>query len=335
MTGAAEDAGLGQAPPHPLFEPGAIGQVIEWLVWSHLVSSSRGDLRVFLPTRDMGIDGIVHRPATDSFVAVQVKGRTRLEQGVARFHVQEDETRDPRTVVVAVVVDIDSNTLRDPALVMTVAQLREHARPVAYGARRALAITVPYPPGTRTHWHDVCVPLSEVAERVCPGPPASTRAAPAAADQQDLATTGFIGESALLHHAALSPLLNTFHAAPDIGFDEYLIRHVVTGEIAGFQVKCIEVDPSSPAGFISLRLSTLSASPRAWLAVFVREAGGDVGSPCLLVPAGAIPGLPHRISDGYLHIAVDPHRLGGLARYAHPLEALPATLERIVAAAPP
>ncbi|MEO8897598.1 MAG: hypothetical protein ABI352_06260 [Candidatus Dormibacter sp.] len=43
--------------PHPAFEPALIGQVIEWSVWPHLVAPSDGDLRLFLPTRDIGIDG--------------------------------------------------------------------------------------------------------------------------------------------------------------------------------------------------------------------------------------------------------------------------------------
>jgi hypothetical protein len=39
----------------------AVGQVTEWLVWSALVVGSSGDLHVFLPLDDRGIDGIVHR----------------------------------------------------------------------------------------------------------------------------------------------------------------------------------------------------------------------------------------------------------------------------------
>jgi len=302
------------------------------------VSSSRGALRVFLPTRDMGVDGIVHRPSTDAFMAVQVKGRSRLDDGVFRIHVQEEEADDPRTVVLALLVDLDNNTLHDPAVVMTVAQLREHAHLVQWGPRLAYAVSVPYPPGPRTHWRDVCVPLAEVAQRVCPGPPDDVAPAvmePCAADQENLATTGFIGESALLHHASLSPVLNTFHAAPDRGFDEYLVRHVGTGGIAAFQVKCIEVDGSAPAGLIHLPVRTLTRSPRAWLAVFIRGPGTDVVAPCLLIPARVLPELAHRVSDDYLHITVNPRRLGRLAPYAHPLDDVTAQLEHISAAQPP
>ncbi len=321
--------------PAASFEPAAVGQVVEWLAWSHLVSSSRGALRVFLPTRDMGVDGIVHRPSTDAFVAVQVKGRSRLDDGVLRIHVQEEEADDPRTVVLAFLVDLDNNTLHDPALVMTVAQLREHAHLIQWGPRLAYAVSVPYPPGSRTHWRDVCVPLAEVAQRICPGPAEDVAPAlvePFAADQEDLATTGFIGELALLHYTSLSPVLNTFHAAPDRGFDEYLVRHVGTGGVAGFQVKCIEVDENAPAGIIHLPVRTLTTSAHAWLAVFVRGPPSDITSPCLLIPARVLPDLAHKVTDGYLHITINPRRLGRLAAYAQSLDDLPAQLERIAAA---
>lgn len=335
LAGASADQ---LTAPHPPFEPSAIGQVIEWLVWSHLVASSSGALRVFLPTRDMGIDGIVHRPSTDAFVAVQVKGRSRLEEGVLRIHVQEDEVQHPATVVVAVVVDLDNNTLRDPVLVMTAVQLREHAHLIQWGPRMAYAITVPYPPGERTHWRDLCLPLSQMADHVCPpsagvverdwSPPPVPPAA--VADQQDLATTGFIGEAALLHQAALSPVLNTFHASPDMGFDEYVIRHVGTGGLAAIQVKCIEVTDATPFGLIHIPQHTLTASPRAWLTVFFRRPAHDVHSPCLLIPARDIPTIPHSLSDGRLHISVNTGALGHLARYAVDLATLPAALERAV-----
>lgn len=45
----------------------AIGQIAEWLVWTQLVATSLGDLHVFLPLKDQGIDGIVHRTSTDEY----------------------------------------------------------------------------------------------------------------------------------------------------------------------------------------------------------------------------------------------------------------------------
>ncbi len=41
----------------------AAGQVVEFKVWAELVRQSMGGLHVFLPLRDMGVDGVVHRLA--------------------------------------------------------------------------------------------------------------------------------------------------------------------------------------------------------------------------------------------------------------------------------
>ena len=39
----------------------AAGQVVEFKVWAELVRQSMGGLHIFLPLRDMGTDGVVHR----------------------------------------------------------------------------------------------------------------------------------------------------------------------------------------------------------------------------------------------------------------------------------
>ena len=42
----------------------ASGQVAEFKVWAELVRQSMGGLHVFLPLRDVGIDGVLHRCKT-------------------------------------------------------------------------------------------------------------------------------------------------------------------------------------------------------------------------------------------------------------------------------
>ena len=49
----------------------AVGQVAEWMVWTRLVTTSGGDLHVFLPLDDRGVDGIVHRISTDTYARLQ------------------------------------------------------------------------------------------------------------------------------------------------------------------------------------------------------------------------------------------------------------------------
>jgi hypothetical protein len=56
----------------------AAGHVVEFKVWAELVRQSMGGLHMFLPLRDMGIDGVVHRLADGAYLAVQAKGKTSL-----------------------------------------------------------------------------------------------------------------------------------------------------------------------------------------------------------------------------------------------------------------
>ena len=56
----------------------AAGQVAEFKVWSELIRQSTGGLHIFLPLRDRGIDGVVHRLQDGFYAPVQVKARTSL-----------------------------------------------------------------------------------------------------------------------------------------------------------------------------------------------------------------------------------------------------------------
>ena len=69
----------------------SVGQVAEWLMWTRLVATSGGDLHVFLPLDDRGVDGIVHRISTDGFARVQVKGRSLHRYRGIEIQVRADE----------------------------------------------------------------------------------------------------------------------------------------------------------------------------------------------------------------------------------------------------
>jgi hypothetical protein len=102
----------------------SVGQVAEWLVWTRLVATSGGDLHVFLPLDDRGIDGIVHRISTDGFARVQVKGRSVHQYRGIEIQVRADELVDDRAVVVAVDVDLAKVQLGAYALAVDVPAFR-------------------------------------------------------------------------------------------------------------------------------------------------------------------------------------------------------------------
>src|SRR6266849_1750587 len=84
----------------------AAGQVVEFKVWAELVRQSMGGLHVFLPLRDMGIDGVVHRLADGAYLPVQVKGRTSLTPaGQVHITVTASSLTDDQALVVATLLD--------------------------------------------------------------------------------------------------------------------------------------------------------------------------------------------------------------------------------------
>src|SRR5260370_9448032 len=75
----------------------------EFKVLAELVRQSMGGLHVFLPLRDMGIDGVVHRLGGGAYTAVQAKGRTELTPaGQVHLTVTASSLRDDEALVVCV-----------------------------------------------------------------------------------------------------------------------------------------------------------------------------------------------------------------------------------------
>src|SRR5437868_12839782 len=84
----------------------AAGQVAEFKVWAELVRQSGGGLHVFLPLRDMGIDGVVHRLGDGAYVAVQVKGRSELTPaGQVHVTVTASSLVDDEALLIATLVE--------------------------------------------------------------------------------------------------------------------------------------------------------------------------------------------------------------------------------------
>src|SRR5258708_28409728 len=84
----------------------AAGQVAEFKVWAELVRQSMGGLHIFLPLRDMGIDGVVHRLSDGVYAPVQVKARTSLTPaGQVHITVTASSMKDDEALVVATLVD--------------------------------------------------------------------------------------------------------------------------------------------------------------------------------------------------------------------------------------
>ena len=282
------------------------GQVIEWMAWTSITEKSGGALHVYLPERDMGVDAMVRESATGRRCAVQVKGRTDLNDGIFHVHVQTAEADVPDAVLLALVVDVESLTVREPVFVVPMSDVRELAPLVPYGAdRSAYSVEIPFPPGARTHWLRFGCALSDLPVRLFLGltmvegglQPGEAR----------LNATGYVGEMALLRHLAASEVLSVFHAAPDYEFVEYLVLRVDTGRSLGLQVKCVEIRADDARGVVMFT-GDVVAREDEYCVIFarVRSDGADaeLHEDCFLVPAAEVARLAVR-RDGRMELDVD------------------------------
>lgn len=261
------------------------GQAAEFLVWTALTLSS--PLHVFLPLRDMGIDGIVRLPGTDLAAALQVKGRHPLKDGKLHVLIRDSELRDPRAVIVVVVLDEQARQLHGTVICVdapTFEALAFRRRGVDHGYQAS----IPFPPAASSRWFPYALHIDALAERLLPGvaeaadlvvaPPPRVRPAGFGSD------VGYRAEARLVALLAEDARLNTFKAFPDLEMVEYCVRHVHTGGIAGIQVKAISVDDSHPRGTVKVPPHTLRPTPNTWFTVFAERRDHTSPHPvCLLI----------------------------------------------------
>lgn len=285
--------------------------------------------------RDMGIDGVVHLPGTDHYVAVQVKSRHVLDDGKLHLLVRDHELRDPRAVIVAVVLDDTLSALRDTAICIDVPSFRRlgFAR---HGSDVGVQASIPFPPRRGSRWHPYATPLSGLAERVCPAlsaalePPLPLAPVRPPAPGSDV---GYREEARLLALLTEDTRLNAFKAFPDLEMVEYLVRHVDTGAIAGIQVKAISVNAAHPAGTVRVPPGTFRPTPSTYFTVFAERRDDRSPHPlCLLIPSTAIGDLL-TAHAGALTLSWDPDSRrhdAGVAPYRCPTADLPGRLAALL-----
>jgi hypothetical protein len=87
-------------------EVSASEQVFEFRLWAALTEQSRGQLHVFLPLADRGVDALVHRLTDGVYVPVQAKCRSSLLDGEVHLVVwAESLAHDELVIVGGLIVD--------------------------------------------------------------------------------------------------------------------------------------------------------------------------------------------------------------------------------------
>ena len=280
----------------------AAGQVAEFKVWAELVRQSAGDLHVFLPLRDRGIDGVLHRLSDGAYIAVQVKGRTSLTPaGQVHVTVTASSLVDDDALIVATLVD--GPQLGAFVLVATEADFRRLAAHDWFEGREYLTAAFEPHAGGDSRWAPFLVARERLAERFggAGGGPAATAPVPI-----DRAAEGFVGEAEVIRRLAGAEPLALFRPFPDLETVEVLARHMATRRYAGLQVKTAGFDPAHQEERVYFRRSSFKANPSTYVCVlgWDRAARGFAES-CLLIPARDIASVT-RAEGEWLVLEVQP-----------------------------
>ena len=262
-------------------ESSASGQVFEFRLWALLTEQSRGQLHVFLPLADRGIDALVHRRTDDVYIPVQAKGRTALMDGEVHLVVWAESLRDDKALLVSGLV-VDGG-LGPTMLAVPEGDFKRLAEMSTWDARPVYSMGFAMSPRSDSRWLPYLVPTDQLSERFGISPAEMETAAPSREWRSDL---GFLGESEVVRLLAEDSDLNVSRAFPDLETSELLVLHLVSRHVLGLQIKTVGVDAANPAATVSVLASSFRPSPTtyfvvlAWLKDELR-----FHDECLLIPS--------------------------------------------------
>jgi len=277
--------------------------VAEFKVWSELVRQSAGMLHVFLPLRDRGIDGVLHRLTDGEYIAVQVKSRTSLTPaGQVHVTVPASSLVDDDALMVCALVD--GPQLGELVLVATEDEFRRLASHDLVDGREYLTAAFQMHAGGDSRWAPLLVQRDHLAERLGAG--GAGLAVEERAPPVDRAAEGLVGELEVVRRLADAESLALFRPFPDLETVEVLARHMVSRRFLGIQVKTSGW--SSPDA--EQRVYVRRASFRPHASTFVCVLGWnrikqEFATDCLLIPSIDIEGLARPEGD-WLVLQINP-----------------------------
>jgi len=309
----------------------AAGQVAEFKVWAELVRQSMGGLHIFLPLRDRGIDGVVHRLADGLYTPVQVKARTALTPaGQVHITVTATSLHDDEALLIGVLVDGDQ--LGAMVLVVPESRFRELASHDTVEGREYLTAAFEMHATGTSRWAPYLVPRDQLAEHFG----AAAELLPAEEDLMalDRGREGFLGEAEVIRRLAEPDTLNLFRPFPDLETVEVLALHMESRRWLGLQVKTTGWDPQHVEERVYMRRSSFRPRDTTYVCILAWDrVASRFEDDCLLIPSLDVGGLA-RIEREWLVIEMQPgsahHRR--LDRYRTPLGALGRAAEALLTA---
>jgi len=265
-------------------ELSASGQVFEFRLWAALTEQSHGQLHVFLPLTDRGIDGLVHRQTDGAYLPIQAKGRSSLEKGEVHVVVWADSLKDDRALLVSGLI-VDGG-LGPTMLVVPEGDFKRLAIKSTNEGRPIYAMGFGMHPTAASRWFPFLVPTPLLAERL--GIPAApiTLEEPGQPHPMWRSDVGFLGEAEVVRVLAESGDLNLFRPFPDLETSELAVLHLESRKVLGIQVKTRGIDATNPAATVNIRESSFRPSSTTYFVVlaWLRDQA-RFHEECLLIPS--------------------------------------------------
>jgi hypothetical protein len=268
-------------------ETSASGQVFEFRVWAALTEQSRGQLHVFLPMSDRGIDGLVHRLSDGAYIPVQAKGRSILMKGEIHLVVRAESVADDSVLIVS--GQIVDGGLGPTMLVVPASDFRRLAELSTDNGRPVYAMAFEMNLESHSRWQPWLVASDRLQEKFGMSPGVSVAAV--AEERMPFATSdlGFLGESEVVRRLAEAENLNLFRPFPDLETAELVVRHRLSGRVIGLQVKTVSLDAEHPHPSVDVMISSFRPAPTTYFTVLAWMRGERrFHEECLVFPTESL-----------------------------------------------
>jgi hypothetical protein len=272
-------------------------------LWAALTEQSRGQLHVFLPLTDRGVDALVHRLADGVYLPIQAKSRSTLMDGEVHLVILADSLMHDELVIVSGLL-VDGG-LGPTVLVVPAGEFKRLAYLSTDQGKPIYSAEFGMRPRSDSRWLPWLVPSERLVERL--GVPIEAeREAPVEFRPEWRSDLGFLGEAEVIRRLAEAEDLNLFRPFPDSETAEIAVLHLVSRRVVGLQVKTVEVDHARLRATVNVYASSFRPSSTTYVVVLAWLSDeARFHEKCLLFPSEELLDFAH--DDGRGHLEFEYH----------------------------
>jgi hypothetical protein len=284
--------------PWTRYETSASGQVFEFRLWAALTEQSRGQLHIFLPLTDRGVDALVHRLTDGVYLPIQAKSRSTLRGGEVHLVILPDSlTNDDVLIMGGLLVD---GGLGPTMLVVPASDFKRLADLTTDQGKPIYSTEFGMRPRSDSRWLPWLAPSERLVERLGVAVEGE-KEAPVEIHPEWRSDLGFLGEAEVIRRLAESGDLNLFRPFPDSETAEIAVLNIISRRVIGLQVKTVDIDQASLDATVHVYASSFRPSPTTYFVVlaWLRDEA-RFHENCLLFPSVELVNFANDDGRGHL-----------------------------------